>query len=384
LKTIRINIPKSYAALAIALMALCLHYYTYGNGLLLTDDSRHYLAAANSFGNHFSLIDNDGHYFLFWPPLFPVLLSFFNSIHPIFIWIHLILLITAAYFLYRLVSRCIQRPVFFILCYIHILLGVHLLLISTFLWSELLFLCLLLVFVDQVMISDRTKYALYFAMLTGFLMCLQRNAGFFIVLGASVWMFMYEKNAYTRWIKPIGFAMVICSGWFIWNIFVWYFIPHEHFVLSIDLFKNIAGNINTFSVALVGLLIPISQYTFYLLLIIAFTILYLYIRFVKSNPSIQLISIIVIIYLFLLYLVLTVNIAGFPVDFGEADRFIAVIVPLLSILFFKVLEEIYARLPRKFGVALLLLVSLWMLYPISRTIKNARQWHIISYEKTGH
>ena len=370
--------------MAVALMALCLHYYTYGNGLLLTDDSHHYLAAANSFGNHFSLIDNDGHYFLFWPPLFPVLLSFFNSIHPIFIWIHLILLITAAYFLYRLVSRCIQQPVFFILCYIHILLGVHLLLISTFLWSELLFLCLLLVFVDQLMISDKRKYALYFAMLTGFLMCLQRNAGFFIVLGASIWIFMYEKNAYTRWIKPIGFAVVICSGWFIWNIFVWYFMPHEHFVLSIDLFKNIAGNINTFSVALVRLLIPISQYTFYLLLIIAFTILYLYIRFVKSNPSIRLISIVAIAYLFLLFTVLTIIFSGNPVNFGDADRYIAVIVPLLSILFFKVLEEIYARLTGKFGVVLLLLVSLWMLYPISRTIKNSRQWHIISNEKTDH
>jgi hypothetical protein len=73
--------------------------------------------------------------------------------------------------------------------------------------------------------------------------------------------------------------------------------------------------------------------------------------------------------------VVIINIGGFPVDFGEGDRFISVIVPFMSIIFFMAVEKIFNQQKHTVKMVFLILIIVWMCYPLSRTIKNAILWH---------
>jgi hypothetical protein len=81
------------------------------------------------------------------------------------------------------------------------------------------------------------------------------------------------------------------------------------------------------------------------------------------------------IYFGIMSLVFIINIGGFPVDFGEADRFVSVMVPFLLILFFKALEIFLVKQTPVRQMVILFLIGCWTCYPLARTIRNAVQWH---------
>ena len=98
---------KKYILWPLMLIALLIHWYSYGSGLHLTDDSRHYLAAVDSLIESFTFIDKDGHGYLFWPPLFPVILLFIGVQG--LVWLNYILALSTAFVSYRIASRIIQN-----------------------------------------------------------------------------------------------------------------------------------------------------------------------------------------------------------------------------------------------------------------------------------
>ena len=185
---------KNHFIIPIIAIALILQWYSHSSGLLLTADSYHYISGSESFKHSRSLIDGDGHNFLFWPPLFPIILSLLGPCGEGLIWINIFLEVCIALVVLSIVNRIIQHSGIRLLYFISILLGVHILLISSFLWSELIFLFLAVIFVDQLQKSKKNRTSFYLAIVSGFLMCLQRNAGLFIALGATIWIFIEEEN----------------------------------------------------------------------------------------------------------------------------------------------------------------------------------------------
>lgn len=190
---------KNYLVILLIALTLSLQWYSHGNRLLLTPDSKHYITGSESFRKSFSFIDNNGHSYLFWPPLFPIIISIFRSPENELIWLNGILTICISVVTLSILTRLIKHEEIRFLSLVFILLGVHLLLISSFLWSELIFLVFTLVFVDQLQKSKEIKTSFYLAIVSGFLMCLRRNAGMFIAVGASIWIFINEIG----WLQKI-------------------------------------------------------------------------------------------------------------------------------------------------------------------------------------
>ena len=369
-----------YMAIPVIVAALLLQWYAHsgGKGLLLTDDSYHYIAAGKSFANSFTFTDSENHNFLFWPPLFPVILSIIGPSGESLIWLNMILLIFIAAAIFHLIDRIHNNSVIKILCFIFVLLGVHLLLISSFLWSEFIFLFFVLFFVTSLLKSKQNKTYLYFACIIGFFMCLQRNAGLFIVTGAAIWLFVNEDNGKIKFAKPITFFLLVTSGLLIWNAYVWIVVPHEHFDFSGKLFQHALQNSSALAQSIIHTFLPMKVLSIPILLSSFLILLYSIRKEIWKNESLQLVFIVSVVYAFFLYLVLIINIAGFPIDVGEADRFISVIVPFLGMLFFKSVEIFLQRQNNTIRLACILLLICWLSYPIARSIKNAKQWHSIS------
>lgn len=357
---------------------LSLQWYAHGNGLLRTPDSFHYIAASESLTQTMTLIDNDGHHFLFWPPLFPVIISLTGAWLS---WINLIVAAAITVCIFSFIKSIIKNKWigFFALTFVS--LGVHTLLISTFLWSELIFLCFTALFLSSLLQSGERKSAFYLAIVMGFLMCLQRNAGLFIATGAAIWMLLNEQDGRWKFVKSILFFFCVISGSMVWNVYVWFHIPHRHFDFSGKFFQHAFQNLNSLFYAITDSFMPMSINPLIIIpVLVCGTLVVLY--FLKmelvKNKSLQLFSLVSGIYLFFLILVLTVNPAGFVIDAGEADRFISVIVPFLSILVFKSIDSGIDRLSEAVRVMTVVLIGLWLVYPIARTVKNAKQWHAIS------
>ena len=372
---------KNHFIIPIIAIALILQWYSHSSGLLLTADSYHYISGSESFKHSRSLIDGDGHNFLFWPPLFPIILSLLGPCGEGLIWINIFLEVCIALVVLSIVNRIIQHSGIRLLYFISILLGVHILLISSFLWSELIFLFLAVIFVDQLQKSRKNRTSFYLAIVSGFLMCLQRNAGLFIALGATIWIFIDEENRRQAILKSSVFFLCVNSGLLLWNGYVWFLAPHGHFDFSGKLFQYTVQNSNSIAHAVVNTFLPIHVFSIPIL-ISAFISLTVFLKTeLKRDRSLQLIFIITIVYLICLTLVVSTNIDGFLVDEGEGDRFISVIVPFLSLLLFKALEKIYDRQASVSRIVMMMLIGCWLIYPLARTIRNAKQWHDVSTSK---
>ncbi len=357
----------------LASVSLLIHWYSYGSGLLLTADSYHYLAASKSFIGSGKFIDADGHGFLFWPPLFPILLSILAE--KVLPWVHILVNFAILLSLLRLIKTTVLSRGLQLLSFAFVALSVHLLLISTFLWSELFSVLFEVLFVYHLFLSKHQTRNLYYAMLFGFLLCLQRNAGIFIVFGGCIWLLLEQSKL--QFSKALKFGLITISGSFIWNIYVWIFKEHEQFDFSVNLFQHALANANALIHAVAYSFIPVNA-TYAVVPFLAIVIL-----LVKNKKLIGargsdllLYSLLIATYLVCVLIVLVVNIAGFPVEFGEADRFISVIMPLLTLLIFRLLDEV----TRLFGtprlkLALFVFMAFWLVYPAARMINNSLQWH---------
>jgi hypothetical protein len=368
-----------YFKWSIILAIVAVQVYGLSNGLFLTGDSYSYIAASESLKKDFSLVDTNGHYFLFWPPLYPILLTVIGTGYPLII-AHIVASVFIALMLYRMTDRIFFNKFYQFVCLISILLGIHLLLISKFVWSELFFLLLMLIFLDMMIQSMDNRRLLIFAILFGCLMCLQRNAGLFIVAGVSFWFFINEKEWKHKLIKPSIFILCVCFIPITWNVIVWFLVPHPHFDLSGDFFRYAFYNLSSLVIGLMNAFIPVVYLRIPVFAVIASFVVLVPIFFwivyqSFNNASVKLFFVVVCIYLVGISLVFVINIAGFPVDIGEAERFLSVIMPLISILFFKALESFNEKQKPYWKMVMLIVIISWAVYPLSRTIKNAVQWH---------
>ncbi len=337
-------------------------YSTWG-GLIWTSDSFHYWAASRSFATDGVLLSHGGGSYVYWPPLFPAILSFFTeSGYHILQGIFLNLILIGIYLLVKLY----KTSTIALLITSLFTLSVFPYLITSFLWSEtgfMLFMLIGLYFFRKNELSGR-YIDLIIALIFFSLMCLQRNAGVFIMLGLSVhsfFQYIHSRDLKSLGIKAFAILMsVVPNIW--WNIsrsikYRNYDIAdHPYFVDIIPNLKMIA--IHLYKSILPSLLPDLFIFSLIVLILI------LGILLCKNKIFITL----VVIYF--------AAFSIFPlIDYGMNDRFLAPVIIFFYLILVEINQSLYDKKTAfiKWGVflSLLLLFS----YNVIRTYKNVSMWH---------
>ena len=357
---------------SVIVLSLLIQFYVTNCGLLQTHDSHEYLSAAKSFRMHGTLAGSDGTPYVFWPPLFPVILSIFKDAATAMIWVNLILSGCVGVLMSRLASRHLndfRMRTGFLVAW---MMGVHQLLISVFLWSELIFLLLLLAFVEHVILSVTSRRSLAFAFVLGTLLCLQRNAGLFVVPAASVWLMFREGNK-LRSPGPALILLLSTSGGLWWNA-TNMFGSIATRVTDLDYFSFILDNVMVVTDGLSQSVLPFTTFS----IPIAFLIVASPIALIWPSRKLS-------AHFFLMALICCFYLAGmailFQLDHGDADRYAAVILPFLLLFIFKIVERGYIKSNKMIRTIMLVAMIVWLAYPLMRTVKNALQWHEVSCER---
>jgi hypothetical protein len=332
-----------FAPIILIILAVALQWYGHEGRLLDTDDSCNYISASISFKTSFQFLSPDGTNYTYWPPLYPIFLSVFG---PYLYWINLVLVAIIGWLIIDYVKKFIEDPWLQIVCQASIILSVHLLMIGVFIWSELLFLLLLILFVKAV---EKNFIA---AIIIGFLLCLQRNAGIFFVIAAALWYWDLRKS--------LLLFLISTSGCIAWNIYFYSAAAGER-----QYFLDIPNNFNVIATGLMHSIAPLPGFLF---LVVIGVVAYL----LRSEQKIRLMALMLLVY------IAGISALFFMIEW-DADRYASVVLPFLMILIFRAFEKALAGQTSTVRKVLLILVICWLAYPFSRTLKNAVQWHNVSF-----
>jgi hypothetical protein len=330
----------------LVILSVALQWYSHAGGLLKTPDSCNYLSAAESFQKSYTLLSPDGTHYDQWPPLFPIILIALGNYWD---WIQLALGAWCAVLLIIETRKLIADPIISLVCQASIVLGVHLLLIGVFLWSELLFLLLLIYFIKAI-----GKDQFIVAVILGFFLCLQRNAGLYFVAAAALWLWDIKRSTIL--------FLFSTSGFWIWNILNSK-LEQEYLVWTFDNFHLMASSLGrAYTPILPGIIF----------IILSASAIFVLRTEIKNNPTVRLWIFSIVAYL-----------GGLTVLFKlhgyDDDRYAAIILPYFSILVFRVLEIIVSKQTSTVRILLMVVMVCWLAYPLTRTVKNAIQWHKVSF-----
>jgi len=350
------------------MIALGIHIYSTIGGLIWTSDSFHYWAASRSFIDDGTLKAVDGGSLTFWPPLFPLILSAFSesSFHAF----HSLCFVSALIFVYLYVKKTTNKKIGLITLSITIL-SVYPYLMSSFVWTETIFSLLLFsgLFFHLAWLNNKDKnHYLFLSAILFCLMCLQRNAGVFIMLGLSIyWLthFIKERN----WLMLFKIATVhllIVLPNLAWNLHQKIFYTEDYNFPSspflIDFFKNL----EIVSIELLRFFIPYNIDSNFYFTIFCGTIILL----IVSSQNRKAIH----FYLMTFYIFLFLLLPKF--EFSEIGRFLAPIFPIIILqLVLLSKHALFKMNSRKMKVGILTIITLILLYNIARTSKNVGQWH---------
>jgi hypothetical protein len=336
-------------------------------GIRYTYDSVEYLVAAESFAKEGVFRNSDGTFFQHWPPLYPLMLSFFiNNIQEFLITFNWICLLGTFCLMSWLATKTVDNRSLKILFCLTLVFGVPLYLISKFAWSEPFFLLLLslqLCLLYRYSIKGDIKLLVLLSVV-GVLYCLQRKAGIFMMMGIGLAFLMtgLRNKEFKHLILFIFVSLTFIPSWYLLtssHISFLTFTNHEPRTSIVSLFF-----VETLSVWIIPPLIPkLMQVTISIFLIVS--LIYQY-----HGPTKDFF----LNCLLMCFLSYTFFMQLFPyADNTETERYLSVIYPLLFLLIFKFLDSLLSQLKKNKKLVLISLF-IWILYPAARTIKNVVEW----------
>ena len=369
------DFPMLAVFLSILLCSLLLEWYGHSCHLIHTPDSFHYLAAAQSFREYGQLLDSEGGPYAYWPPLFPAILSLFNDPVTALKWIHVISRILISIFIFFLAKKSITDTGLKALFLAVAIGGVQFMMVSVFLWSEMIFMLLAFSTVYCAGKIENSKTYFVFLLLSGFLLCLQRNAGIFWMASVSLWLLLDNKTAWQKKIRDSLICFIVStSGFWVWNLYNSHFQFSGFSIYHPDYLSSLAFNLSVILTALGKLFLPFSGTIGLIISVSVLTTIGLLLKnYLLKNRRAQLIVVIVLGYC-AGYLTLS------ALDTNEMDRYIAPVVPLFYWLVLVALDVLFLKMKRCFRAVIFILTIFWAAYPITRTIKNTFLWHKMSCE----
>jgi hypothetical protein len=352
-----------------AIIVLCLIMQWYGHAckLLFTDDSANYVSASQSLRANGSFHSPDGSLYTYWPPLFPATLALFDSPEHAVPWMYGVVTILIGLLSILILNRIFQNNFYKVIVLFLTLSSVQFMMISVFLWSEMNFLFLVLcVTVCALSLNASRKYFIGL-LIFAFLMCLQRNAGVFILSGVCCWILLDKKlSVRTRIAKSLILFTVGISGLVVWNIYLSFIIESGFFFYKHQFFVHALENFSTMSAMLVRIFIPVSGWIASVIGIVM--VAGLIFQIWRLNASVQLIGLLVLFYWVGL-------VCMFRLDIYDIDRFLAPIIFFIFLLLFKYSEIFFKHVGKPVRITFFSLLIVWMMYPLYRTVLNLRQWN---------
>ncbi|MBA4145871.1 MAG: hypothetical protein C0523_08920 [Cytophaga sp.] len=359
-----------WIALVIVSGSTLLQWFAHSCGLLLTHDSYNYLSAAKSFREHGQLLAITGDPYIYWPPLFPVLLSLFREPLKVMMWTHLILFVAIGSIMAIIAERLIQHKIVRGICMISLMCGVHLIMNSVFLWSELLFIFLALILSYYLPKSNELSSAFVTSLVLGFLLCIQRNAGIYILSGAALWIAIEGSLSWQQNIKKALFFFIITtSGFWLWNLSITFLFSSPFQLQKGDFFYYIGYNLKGMMWALLKTYLPLKESWTVLMVVILIGLFFFLKKNFKEDLMLRAMSCIILGYLLGIILLFRIEAEE------ELDRFVSVILPFSGLIFFSAIDKMLIDKSNRIKMITSLALTLWLIYPLGRTAKNVIQWH---------
>jgi len=354
----------------IVIFCISIYAYTVACGLLFTYDSFEYLASANSFYKNGSFLRVDGTLNTIWTPLFAILLSFFKDHLNFYTYVQGAFLIATLGITFYLGTKVIKSTVLIIAFAVFLCVGVPIYMVHAFLWSEPFFVFLisaiLLVWHRQIQKPESINLIIMVGL--SFLLCLQRNAGIFFVVGMAISMTIHAKSI---WFPSI-YTFFSSIGWIVWTVRN-FILSRQHFHPAIEEYsqweilhkENVVEYLSDTS----SWLLPPQIYLAIRILLILGFLICISLAVYKSN-----LPILTTLYICtLVYWVFMQFIEDKQMD--EVQRYNAVVFPIFSILAFFVFDQWWASFSRYPKILLGVGIGLVLAYSSLRLFKNITQWH---------
>jgi len=350
-------------------VSILIEWWVRDCGFIMTPDSDNYVSASRSFRENGIFLSPDGTRYSNWPPLFPVLLSLFNDPAFAMIWITLFCKIVISFLVLYLANHFLHHTFYKAFFLLATFLSVHFLLISVFLWSEILFMTLLLTH-TYLALNHYKKPTLYYCLLliTGFLLCLQRNAGLFWVTATALWFVIHDRTPLWRRLVRNGLLVLVsASGLIFWHFYNVFLIEHASPFNKRPFFDSIFLNVEMISSCLGKSFFPSDGIWSVILGLVIALILALYgVRYSHFDNSLKLLVLGIIIY--------TLGFLPIPrLDIHDMERYFAVVLPVFLLFPLIALENVSERFPKR-TVFIRICLIIWLAYPVARMGKNAMQW----------
>jgi hypothetical protein len=187
------RIYKDWGLWLAFILALSCYLIASGGKIGITPDSYYYLAAAENWAYNGQLIDHQGNVYANWPPLYPLLLSLgVPHILSFATWLHAFALLISVYFFAQCLPDKLPITVRNTALWSYALYA-PLLACSIYLWSEVVFMTLLMAAFAAFQRKEKPVMLVGYLILAN-LMCWQRNAGIFFVIAWTIAQFFTAKH----------------------------------------------------------------------------------------------------------------------------------------------------------------------------------------------
>ena len=210
-----------------------LSYHRYGPGM--SPDSVSYLSAAQSFKTSGVFLGVDGLPLTNWPPLYPFLLSLVNGAI-----LNQLALVMCAFLIWMLLQQAHHRTLLTTIAVV----SLPMLKLSSMVWSEPLFLCLLLGVLLALKAYNNvrsTKWLMTIGVLLA-LLCLQRYVGLFF---AATLLLLALRHRQFKLSVTVVMALLPLVAWFMRNHAVKSNTPFQSFVHWDNGYQNILACFNS-------------------------------------------------------------------------------------------------------------------------------------------
>ena len=214
----------------------------------------------------------------------------------------------------------------------------------------------------------KNKSYFYWLLVTGFLACVQRNAGLFWISGVCLWLLLDSSLSLKRRIIESGICFLVCtSGMWAWNIYNTFLLPadfnfakHDFFA---DVFPNLKLTLSTFG----KMIVPLKEMTMITGTLFFLAFLFQWIK-MRENRNVQFLSIVLLVYI-LGYLAMP------RLDVFEMDRYFSIVTPIVYLFIMLLVEKVIHFTKRNTRILVYAMVLLWLYYPLTRTFINVKVWH---------
>lgn len=364
---------KILGFILLLMTALLLQQYATFCQLGLTYDSQDYLHAAQSFREIGVLYNANQSLYVERPPLFPLSLALLGEQAEIYMrYINTLCLGILLVILYELGKLCISNVSFRLLFILTQIWGIPLLFVHSFLWSEPLFMLFLYAHLHLLHLYLRKPSVVWMLgmIICSLLMGLQRNPGIFFIFGTGLALFFFGSR---KW--AVIYVSTASSAWALWTSYSiyhrgWGFhsVSESWFQKSPEIGYDL---LNVISAWFFPLIIP----TFWRFILLGLGLVLFLGLLRKGNVQKYLdhysASLGIILGLYGMILLLLER-----VGYHETERYLSVIYPIFFLLFFRYLaigcDTIKSPRIRQ---GLFLILIIWMIYPLGRSLKNVTLWH---------